>query len=107
MRSAAFADSFCNCENRLTAVEIATLPRRRGFLRRDPYRLGAGASNASVYAFAPVLTLRNNSATPKMLSREELNRLSAKIAAAEQLTSADLCVVITKSSWLGIKNKAR
>lgn len=42
-----------------------------------------------------------------MLSREELDRLSARIAAAEQLTSAELCVVITRSSWLGIKNKAR
>lgn len=41
-----------------------------------------------------------------MLSREELERLSAKIAAAELLTSAELRVVITKSSWLGIKNKA-
>ncbi|HEU4522874.1 MAG TPA: TPM domain-containing protein [Thermoanaerobaculia bacterium] len=42
-----------------------------------------------------------------MLSREERDRLSTKIAAAEQLTSAELCVVITKSSWLGIRNKAR
>jgi uncharacterized membrane protein len=41
-----------------------------------------------------------------MLSREEVDRLSAKIAAAEQLTSAELRVVITKSSWFGIKNKA-
>ena len=41
-----------------------------------------------------------------MLSREELDRLSAKIAAAEQITSAELCVVLTKSSWFGIKNKA-
>jgi len=41
-----------------------------------------------------------------MLSREELDRLSAKIAAAEQLTSAELRVVLTKSSWFGIKNKA-
>lgn len=41
-----------------------------------------------------------------MLTREELDRLSAKIAAAEQLTSAELCVVITRSSWLGIRNKA-
>ena len=41
-----------------------------------------------------------------MLSREELDRLSAKIAAAEHLTSAELCIVITKSSWFGIKNKA-
>jgi uncharacterized membrane protein len=42
-----------------------------------------------------------------MLSRDELDRLSVKIAAAEQLTSAELCVVITKSSWFGIRNKAR
>lgn len=41
-----------------------------------------------------------------MLSSEELNRLSAKIAAAEQLTSAELRVVVTRSSWFGIKNKA-
>jgi uncharacterized membrane protein len=41
-----------------------------------------------------------------MLSREELDRLSAKIAAAEQITSAELRVVLAKSSWFGIKNKA-
>ena len=52
-------------------------------------------------------TSRDNSVTPRMLSREELDRLSVKIAAAEQLTSAELCVVITRSSWLGIRNKAR
>lgn len=42
-----------------------------------------------------------------MLSREELDRLSVKIAAAEKMTSAELCVVLTRSSWFGIKNKAR
>lgn len=41
-----------------------------------------------------------------MLLPEELDRLSAKIAAAEQLTSAELRVVITRSSWFGLKNKA-
>lgn len=41
-----------------------------------------------------------------MLSREELDRLSAKIAAAEQITSAELRLVLTTSSWLGLRNKA-
>ena len=41
------------------------------------------------------------------MSREDLERLHAKIAAAEQLTSAELRVVVTRSSWFGIKNKAR
>ena len=43
---------------------------------------------------------------PSALSREDLDRLHAKIAAAEQLTSAELRVVVTRSSWFGIKNKA-
>lgn len=60
---------------------------------------------ASSVAFAP--TAHDNSVTSAMLTREELDRLSAKIMAAEQLTSAELRVVITRSSWLGIKNKAR
>jgi uncharacterized membrane protein len=41
-----------------------------------------------------------------MLSREELDRLAVKIAAAEQLTSAELRVVLTKSTWFGIRSKA-
>jgi uncharacterized membrane protein len=41
-----------------------------------------------------------------MLSRGELDRLSEKIAAAERLTSAELRVIITKSSWFGLKSKA-
>lgn len=45
-------------------------------------------------------------AKPSVLSREDLDRLHAKIAAAEQLTSAELRVVVTRSSWFGIKNKA-
>lgn len=53
-----------------------------------------------------MLAFHDNSATSKMLSREELDRLSVKIAAAEQLTSAELRVVLTKSSWFGIKSKA-
>ena len=42
-----------------------------------------------------------------MLSSVELTRLSAKIAAVEQLTSAELRVVVTRSSWFGTKNKAQ
>ncbi|HXI14168.1 MAG TPA: TPM domain-containing protein [Thermoanaerobaculia bacterium] len=41
------------------------------------------------------------------LSRDEIDRIEAKIAAAEQLTSAELRVVVTRSTWLGIKTKAR
>jgi uncharacterized membrane protein len=46
-------------------------------------------------------------AKASVLSRADLDRLHAKIAAAEELTSAELRVVVTRSSWFGIKNKAR
>ena len=41
------------------------------------------------------------------LSRDEIDRIEAKIAAVERLTSAELRVVLTRSTWLGIKTKAR
>ncbi len=41
------------------------------------------------------------------LSPADLDRLHAKITAAERVTSAELRVILTRSSWLGIKNKAR
>jgi uncharacterized membrane protein len=40
------------------------------------------------------------------LSPEELARVEAKIAAVERLTSAEIKVVLTSSSWMGIGNKA-
>jgi uncharacterized membrane protein len=43
----------------------------------------------------------------RLLSRGEIDRIEAKIAAAERLTSAELRVILTRSSWLGIKRKAR
>ncbi len=42
-----------------------------------------------------------------LLSRAEIDRIEAKIASAERLTSAEIRVVLTRSSWLGIKAKAR
>lgn len=41
------------------------------------------------------------------LSPEDAERLHAKIVAAERLTSAELRVILTRSSWLGIKQRAR
>lgn len=43
----------------------------------------------------------------RLLSREETDRIEAKIAAAERLTSAELRIAIVRSSWLGIKRRAR
>jgi uncharacterized membrane protein len=41
------------------------------------------------------------------LSREEIARLEAKIAAVEKLTTAEMRVAVTRPSWFGIKRKAR
>ena len=41
------------------------------------------------------------------LSPEEIERLQAKIAAAEQMTAAEIRVALTRSSWLGIRRKAQ
>ena len=41
------------------------------------------------------------------LSREDIDRIEAKLAAAERMTSAEIRVVFTESSWLGMKARAR
>jgi uncharacterized membrane protein len=43
----------------------------------------------------------------ELLSSEEKARLEMKIAAAERLSSAEIRVVLTRSSWMGIRNKAK
>jgi uncharacterized membrane protein len=43
----------------------------------------------------------------ELLSSEEKARLEMKIAAAERLSAAEIRVVLTRSSWMGIRNKAR
>ncbi|MBW3670335.1 MAG: TPM domain-containing protein [Acidobacteria bacterium] len=40
------------------------------------------------------------------LSAEEVMRVEAKLRAVEQLTSAEIKVALTRSSWMGIGNKA-
>lgn len=45
-------------------------------------------------------------ATERLLSPDEIDRLEAKIAAVEQITSAQLRLALTRPSWLGIKRKA-
>ncbi|HUP47815.1 MAG TPA: TPM domain-containing protein [Thermoanaerobaculia bacterium] len=47
--------------------------------------------------------MRNES----VLSRDDIARLEAKIAAAEQATTAQLRVALVGPSWLGIRRKAR
>ena len=42
-----------------------------------------------------------------LLSAEDIQRLDAKIDALRQMTSADLRVAITRTTWLGINRKAR
>lgn len=42
----------------------------------------------------------------KHLSPEEVARIETKIGAVERLTSAEIRVALTKSSWTGIGNKA-
>lgn len=42
-----------------------------------------------------------------ILSADEVRRVEAKIAAVEAMTSAELRVVITRSSWMGIRPRAR
>lgn len=41
------------------------------------------------------------------LTEDERQRLSAMIAGAERLTSAEFKIILTGSSWLGLGNKAR
>lgn len=45
--------------------------------------------------------------SPPFLTEEQAARLSAKIGAAEQRTSAQIKVVIAQREWLGIERKAR
>ncbi|MDX1584717.1 MAG: TPM domain-containing protein [Thermoanaerobaculia bacterium] len=42
----------------------------------------------------------------KYLTPDEITRVEAKIGAVEQLTSAEIRVALTRSSWMGIGNKA-
>ncbi|HKB78407.1 MAG TPA: TPM domain-containing protein [Thermoanaerobaculia bacterium] len=42
-----------------------------------------------------------------LLSPAEIARVEAKIASAERLTSAEIVVVLTRSTWMGIKRRAR
>ncbi|MGA7616627.1 MAG: TPM domain-containing protein [Thermoanaerobaculia bacterium] len=42
-----------------------------------------------------------------ILSKDEIVRVEAKIGAAESLTTAQIRVALTGSSWMGIRNKAR
>ena len=42
-----------------------------------------------------------------LLSREEIDRLEAKIGAVEELTTAEVRIAVARPSWLGIKRKAR
>lgn len=41
------------------------------------------------------------------MSPGEIDRIEAKIAAAEQITSAQIRVAVVRPSWFGIKRKAR
>ena len=42
-----------------------------------------------------------------LLSREEIDRLEAKIGAVEELTTDEVRIAVARPSWLGIKRKAR
>jgi uncharacterized membrane protein len=43
----------------------------------------------------------------KFLSKQELARITAKIAGAEQMTSAEIKVVILRQCWTDLRKKAR
>ena len=43
----------------------------------------------------------------KFLAKQELTRITAKIAGAEQMTSAEIKVVILRQCWTDLRNKAR
>jgi uncharacterized membrane protein len=43
----------------------------------------------------------------KFLSQEELSRVTAKIAGAEKLTSAEIKLVIVRHCWIDIWKKAQ
>ena len=43
----------------------------------------------------------------KFLSKEELTRIKAKITGAEQMTSAEIKVVILRQCWTDLRKKAR
>ena len=46
-------------------------------------------------------------AAPPLLTGDEVQRLEAKITAAEAQTTAQLKVVVAEREWLGIRRKAR
>lgn len=41
------------------------------------------------------------------LSNEEIERIEAKISGIENIANVEVRVILTNSSWLGIRNKAR